>query len=74
MEESLPREMSFALPVVCARAVLVDKQEKNGIYRCPVYKTQRRGDSYVFTAGLRTKASTTKWVLAGVVLTMEVEE
>lgn len=53
MEESLPREMSFALPVVCARAVLVDKMEKNGVYRCPVYKTQRRGDSYVFTAGLR---------------------
>ena len=74
MEESLPREMSFALPVVCARAVLVDKMEKNGVYRCPCYKTQRRGDSYVFTAGLRTKASTTKWVLAGVVLVMEVEE
>lgn len=74
MEECLPREMYFALPVVCARAVLVDKLEKNGVYRCPCYKTQRRGDSYVFTAGLRTKASTTKWVLAGVVLTMEVEE
>lgn len=38
---------------------------------CPCYKTQRRGDSYVFTAGLRTKAPPTKWVLAGVVLTME---
>lgn len=37
MEESLPREMSFALPVVCARAVLVDKMEKNGVYR---YETQ----------------------------------
>jgi len=40
MEESQPREMAFQLPVVCARAVLVDKQEKNGVYRCPVYKTQ----------------------------------
>jgi hypothetical protein len=40
----------------------------------PVYKTQRRGDSYVFTAGLRTKAPSTKWCLAGVVLVMEVEE
>jgi len=74
MEECLPREMSCALPVICARAVLVDKQEKSGVYRCPVYKTQRRGDSYVFTAGLRTKAPTAKWCLAGVVLTMEVEE
>jgi len=74
MEESLPREMACALPVICARAVLVDKQEKNGVFRCPVYKTQRRGDSYVFTAGLRTKAPSTKWTLAGVVLVMEVEE
>lgn len=74
MEESLPREMSFQLPVVCARAVLVDKLEKNGVYRAPVYKTQRRGDTYVFTAGLRTKAPTTKWVLAGVCLTCESAE
>jgi dynein heavy chain len=74
IEECLPREMYFAMPVICARAVLVDKQEKVGIFRCPCYKTQKRGDSYVFTAGLRTKAPPTKWVLAGTVLTMEVDE
>lgn len=33
MEECLPREMAFALPVVCARAIPVDKVEKNGVYR-----------------------------------------
>jgi hypothetical protein len=43
IEESLPREMAFALPVVCARAVLVDKQEKNGVYRWSGTSKQRRG-------------------------------
>ena len=74
MEECLPREMSCALPVVVCRAVLADKLEKNGVYRCPCYKTQRRGDTYVFTANLRTKAPASKWVLAGAVLVLEVEE
>ena len=45
-----------------------------GVYRCPCYKTQRRGDTYVFTANLRTKAPASKWVLAGAVLVLEVEE
>lgn len=40
--------------------------------RCPVYKTQQRGPTYVFDAGLKTKAPTAKWVLAGVVLMMDV--
>jgi len=74
IEECLPREMSSQLPVVTCRAVLAEKLEKNGVYRCPVYKTQRRGDSFVFTANLRSKAPPAKWVLAGVVLVMEVEE
>jgi len=74
MEECLPREMFSSLPVVCARAVLSEKLEKNGIFRCPVYKTPKRGDSFVFTAGLRTKAPSTKWVLGGVVLVLEVDE
>lgn len=40
--------------------------------RCPVYKTQMRGPTYVFDAFLRTKAPAAKWVLAGVVLVMDI--
>lgn len=40
--------------------------------RVPVYKTQQRGPTYVFTAQLKTKAVPQKWILAGVVLVMEV--
>jgi dynein heavy chain len=59
------------MPVVNCRAVLVDKLETSGVYRCPVYRTSRRGPTYVFTSNLRSKLPAAKWVLAGVVLVME---
>jgi len=74
LDECLPREMFFAMPVILARAILVDKVEKTGVYRCPVYKTPRRGPTFVFTAPLRTKAPAAKWILAGAVMTLEVDE
>ncbi|XXQ31198.1 Dynein heavy chain, cytoplasmic [Plasmodiophora brassicae] len=73
LEDSLPREMFMEMPVINCRAILSDKQEKTGIYNCPVYKTQRRGPTYVFAAGLRTKLPPAKWVLNGVVLLLEVD-
>lgn len=42
------------------------------VAKVPVYKTQQRGPTYVFTAQLRTKAAPQQWILAGVVLVMEV--
>jgi len=76
MEECLPgfREMVCALPVINCKAMLADKVEKGGIYRCPVYTTQQRGKDYVFTAQLRSKLPAAKWALAGAAITMEVDE
>lgn len=74
IEESEPREMVSEMPVVCCRAMLVDKMEVNGIYRCPTYKTQTRGPTYVFTGSLRSKQPSAKWVLAGVCMVMEVAD
>ena len=39
------------------RAALVpqDGKEEKGVYQCPVYKTENRGATYVFTAQLKTK-------------------
>jgi len=74
IEECLPREMSCPMPVIACRAVLAEKMEKGGIYRCPVYKTQRRGPTYIFTASVRSKAAPAKWVLAGVAMVMEADE
>jgi len=74
IEECEPREMFCEMPVVCCRAILLDKQEKSGVYNCPVYKTQSRGPTFVFFATLRSKAPQAKWILAGATLVLEVLE
>lgn len=69
---SQPKEMFCLMPVINCRAVLADRKEQSNTFNCPVYKTQQRGPTYVFTAQLRTKAPAAKWVLAGAVLIMEI--
>jgi len=66
-----PREMFSPLPVVNCKTILASKMESNGIYKCPVYQTQQRGPTYVFTAPLRTKQDADKWVLAGACVIMD---
>jgi len=71
LEPSKPREMYCAMPVINVKPVVIDKTE-TGIFMCPVYKTQQRGPTYIFSMQLRTKLEPGKWVLAGVVSVMEV--
>jgi dynein heavy chain len=71
LESSRPREMFCPLPVINIRPAIVDKFEP-GTYLCPVYKTQQRGPTYVFSLQLKTKADPGKWVLAGVVSIMDI--
>lgn len=73
LEECLPREMYFELPVVTCRAILGDKMEKTGVYPCPVYRTSQRGPTFIFTAQLRSKLPPEKWTLAGVALVLETD-
>merc|ERR1712000_390111 len=74
VEDSRPRELFCIMPVIMVKAVTADsKRDSNrDQYECPVYKTQRRGATFVFSAGLRSKVPVSKWVLAGVGLLMEV--
>jgi dynein heavy chain len=51
--------------------VNADKVETS-MYGCPVYKTQDRGPTWVFTANIKTKQSPGRWVMAGVALLMDV--
>ena len=71
LDEAEPREMYSTLPVVNCKTILRSKMEKKGIYMCPVYQTQQRGPTFVFTAPLRTKEDPAKWTLAGVVIIMD---
>ena len=64
-------EMTCAMPVINCKAAPADKAESN-IYECPCYKHLRRGPTYVFSAPLKTKAPSAKWVLAGTALIMDV--
>lgn len=71
IESSKPREMFCTLPVINIRPAIVEKFESN-IFQCPVYKTQQRGPTYVFSMQLKSKTDPSKWVLAGVVSVMDV--
>jgi len=74
LEESFMKDLYPLLPVILIKAATQDKLDGKEVYACPVYKTQSRGPTYVFTAGLRTKAPPSKWILAGVSLLMDVVE
>ena len=71
LEPSKPREMSCPLPVINVKPQVVDKFE-NGLFHCPVYKTQQRGPTYIFSMQLRTKYEPGKWILAGCVAVADV--
>eukprot|EP00965_Chrysotila_dentata_P224280 6194093-Pleurochrysis_carterae.AAC.1 len=66
------KELYPKLPVVLVKASPADKPQGADVYQCPVYKTQFRGPTYVFTAGLKSKHPPSKWIMAGVALLMNV--
>ncbi|NXT77896.1 DYH9 protein, partial [Zapornia atra] len=66
------KELTPAMPVIFLRAIPADKQDTRSMYPCPVYKTQQRGPTYVWTFNLKTKENPSKWVLAGVALLLQI--
>merc|ERR1719183_811694 len=76
LEESRPKKQFSVVPVVNCRAQVIatgaQKVDAN-VYQCPCYKTENRGNTYVFTAQLKTKLPPQKWILAGVALILDVE-
>ena len=72
LDDAIMKQLYPPLPLILIKAQTQGKDEARDIYPCPVYMTQDRGPTYVFTAGLKTKAPPIKWVLAGVSLLMDV--
>ncbi|OQS01624.1 dynein heavy chain [Achlya hypogyna] len=72
IDTSAPKEMSCPMPIINCRAVLATAGSSSNAFECPVYRTQQRGPTYIFTAQLRSKVPPAKWVLAGAILVMEV--
>lgn len=74
LEESEPKKQFSVVPVINCRAVVVQEgKEEKGVYQCPVYKTENRGNTFVFVAQMKTKFPPAKWILAGVALILDVE-
>ena len=71
LEKSLPKEMYCPMPIINIRAVTREKANVGGIYHCPVYVTEERGPTYVFTTQLKTKSNPSRWVMAGVALLLD---
>jgi dynein heavy chain len=72
LADSRPKELFCELHVVLIKAVDKGKENLPQIAQVPVYKTQRRGPTYVFTAQLKSRHAAEKWIMAGVVLVLEV--
>jgi len=72
LEDSRPKEMFTAMPVInCKAGMMSEKVDKNQ-YICPTYCVPVRRPYYVFPAQLRTKAPADKWVLAGVAMILDI--
>lgn len=72
LEDSKPKEMFAAMPIVNCRAVPMDQVETKNMYICPCYCTPGRRPNFVFAAQLRTKYLAAKWILAGVALVLDI--
>ena len=76
MEDAFMKELYPKMPVILMRAILAEKEDTRGIYRCPVYKQTERatpgyhtpGSGYLFMMQLKTKQPADKWVMAGVAM------
>jgi dynein heavy chain len=75
LEESRPKKPFSVMPVVNCRACVqpAEGKEDKSLYVCPVYKTESRGNTYVFAAQLKTKSPPQRWILAGVAIILDVE-
>ena len=72
LEDSRPKEMFTAMPVInCKAGPVTDKVDKN-LYVCPTYCVPTRRPYFVFPAQLRTKVLADKWVLAGVAMILDI--
>jgi len=77
IEEAKPKEMYSVMPVCLCKSVVINpkKRKDNNLYQCPVYSTADRGDTFIFTAQLKTSSKNPprKWILGGVAMILDVE-
>ncbi|CAG9462750.1 unnamed protein product [Pedinophyceae sp. YPF-701] len=73
LDESLPKQLFCAVPVIQIRAIQVDRADSSkDVYQCPVYATEARFREEIFTAQLKSKASWIQWTCRGVCMFLDV--
>lgn len=72
INEARLKELAPPMPIIFIRAIPVDRMETRNVYECPVYKTKTRGPTYVWTFNLKSKEKSSKWILGGVALLLQV--
>ncbi len=63
---------SHVFIIIITRGANSSRLDSQGVYMCPVYKTEQRGPTYVFSSQLKTKLPPARWILAGVALLLDV--
>lgn len=81
--ESRLKELNPPMPVLYVKAVPIQEEWEASpvgylrgdpnIYECPVYTTSFRGPTYIFLATLKTSVPSTKWILCGVALLLQLD-
>jgi dynein heavy chain len=82
--ESKLKELLAPMPVMYFKAVEVQDswepsavgylRHDEGVYEAPIYTTTFRGPTYLFLATLKTNDPNSKWVMAGVALSLQDDE
>jgi len=73
LAESQLMELRPPVPIIFVRAIPLEKRETKDVYYCPVYRTRRRGPTFIWEFVLKTKLPESKWVLAGVAMLLDPE-
>ena len=81
--ESRLKELMPPMPVIYVKAVPIRPEWEASpvgylrgepeIYECPVYYTSFRGPTFVFLATLKTNDPSTKWILSGCALVLQID-
>ncbi|KAI7806173.1 dynein axonemal heavy chain 11 [Triplophysa rosa] len=72
LSDAVLMDLTPAMPVLYIRAVPAGQQELKNTYECPVYRTKRRGPTYIWSFRLKTRHPPARWILAGVALLLSV--
>jgi len=74
LDESEPKKLFVAMPVIYVTAVQAKERKNVGPYDCAVYKYPRRNDRYlIFRMFMKTEAPPSLWKLRGVCLVAQVD-